>query len=133
MRIERDAQPLGDSRRGATQLEPASMHAVAGAVDVAARDALVRLHQIESVPPPGPARGLREGPVAPQVAEVEWVDLQVLARAPALFLSRQERDIDPGSFQRRKRPADEALRPAVGAVALPDDGQLHFASSSRAA
>ena len=38
------------------QLEPAPVHAVAGAVEVAAGDALVRLHHVEAVAPPRGAR-----------------------------------------------------------------------------
>ena len=66
------------------------MHAVAGAVDVAARDALVRLDEIEAPVLPRRARRARERPVAPQVADVERIDAQQPARAPA-FAAAPER------------------------------------------
>src|SRR6185503_14290375 len=70
VRVERHAGALERARRGAPQREPAPVHAVAGAVDVAARDALVRLHHVEMLALPGAARGARERPVAPQVTDV---------------------------------------------------------------
>jgi hypothetical protein len=47
------------------------VHAVARAVDVAAGDALVRLHQVEAAARELAAHGAREAPVAPEAADVE--------------------------------------------------------------
>src|SRR5467141_2554942 len=47
LRIQGNSNPVQYRSRAAPQIEPAAMHAVAGAVDVAAGDALVRLHDIE--------------------------------------------------------------------------------------
>src|SRR5215470_20296341 len=103
------------------------MHAVAGAKDVAAEQALVRLHEIQLRPPDLAAGGAREAPVAPQAAEVERIDdvrlhqLEVRLRP----LARVQRDRYVALEQRFERALDEAFRPAVGRVALANDRETH--------
>src|SRR3989442_3388558 len=69
--IEREPQAAKRPESGAPVLEPLGVHTVAGAVDVAAVDALVRLHEIErptgglAATPPG------EAPVGPKAADVK--------------------------------------------------------------
>src|SRR3954462_6014570 len=141
VRTDGDAQALEDTRRACTQLEPAPVHAVAGAIDIAARDTLVRLHDVEPLAPPRGARGARKRPVAPHLADVEGINAQHAARAPALRLARDQRHLGAGALERRQRPGDEALGAAIGRVALAHDREPHFlcrphaarASSSRAA
>src|SRR5947208_2481219 len=88
IRIQGDSNPFQYRGRALSQLEPAAMHAVARAVDVAARDALVRLHDVEALSSPRRARGARERPVAPQVSDMEGIDAQQAPRAPALAAAR---------------------------------------------
>src|SRR5436853_7929844 len=57
IRVQGDSDSFQYRSRALSQLEPAAMHAVAGAVDVAARDALVRLPHVEALPSPRRARG----------------------------------------------------------------------------
>ena len=99
--IERHAQALERPRGRAAQIEPAPMHAIARAVDLAARDALVRLHDVEAAAPPGVARGARERPVAPQVSDMKGVDAQQAPRAPAFAAARDQRDVRPRALERR--------------------------------
>src|SRR5260370_295016 len=54
--IEGHAEPLERSRRRAPELEPAPVHPVSRAVQVASRNALVRLHHLEPLAAPGAAR-----------------------------------------------------------------------------
>src|SRR5436305_1869869 len=91
--------------------------------------------------PPRGARGARKRPVAPHLADVEGINAQHAARAPALRLARDQRHLGAGALERRQRPGDEALGAAIGRVALAHDGEPDFpccphaarASSSRAA
>src|SRR5258706_8701816 len=109
------------------------MHAVAGAVDVAAGNALVRLHDVEAFAPPRRARRARERPVAPEIADVEGIDGEGAARAPTGIFSANQCYFRAASLERRHGAGDEALRSAVGVVFLSDDRDFQFASSSRAA
>src|SRR3979490_95049 len=124
------------------------MHAVAGAVDVAARDALVRLHDVEALAPPGLARGARERPGAPKVAhltgrdahgarmvaDMKGTDAQQAPRAPAFAAARDQRDFRPRALERRQGAGNEPLGAPIGVVALPYQGKFqHYARSSRAA
>ena len=52
--------------------QPLGVHAVAGAVDVAAANALMGLHQVEVLPRQALAYGAREAPVTPQAAQ-KWL------------------------------------------------------------
>src|SRR5207237_7475409 len=89
--IERHADALGQTARLPADIEPAAMDTVARAIDVAARDALVRLHDVEARAPPRRGRRARKRPVAPEFADMEWIDLQHAARAPALRRARDQR------------------------------------------
>src|SRR5437879_7157093 len=110
------------------------MHAVARAVDLAARDALVRLHDVEAAAPPGVARGARERPVAPQVSDLEGIDAQQAPRAPAFAAARDQRDFRPRALERRQGAGNEPLGAPIRAVTLPYQGESkHYARSSRAA
>src|SRR5258708_18019567 len=131
--IESDAEALERPCRGAAQLEPAPVHAVPGAIDVAARNALVRLHHVEGFAAPGSARRAGERPVAPQVADMERIDAQHAPRSPARGAARDEGDFGAGALQRRQGARDEALGAAIGVIALADDGQFQFEKSSSAA
>ena len=107
------------------------MHAVARAVDVAAEQALVRLHQVEMRVRDRAADRAREAPVAPQAADVERIDdvrLEQLQLGLRPF-ARVERDGDVALEQRLQRAFDEALGAAEGRVALADDRDAHPARS----
>ena len=64
------------------------MHAVAGAVDVAAGDPLVRLHEVERLAGEPRAHRAGEAPVAPEPTDVERVHLEHLAARVPLSHSR---------------------------------------------
>ena len=108
--VERDAQALERPRDGAPQLEPAPVHAVARPVDVAAGNALVRLHEVEAFASPGRARGARERPVAPQVADMERIDAQERGARPSPLpcarsaSRRRPRARSPAARARRSAP-----------------------------
>jgi hypothetical protein len=53
--------------------EPLAVHAIAGAVDVASSDALVRLHEVEALARPRGARGAREARIAPKASDVRRI------------------------------------------------------------
>src|SRR5258708_7505679 len=134
IRIQGNSDSFQYRSRAAPQLEPAAMHAVAGAVDVATRDALVRLHDVEAHAPPGLARGACERPVAPQVADVKGIDAQQAPRAPALAAARDQRDFRPRALERRQGARDEPLGAPIRVVTLAYQGEFqHYARSSRAA
>src|ERR1051325_1104547 len=127
--IEDEAEPLDHAGNASAQLEPAAVHAVARAIDVAARNALVRLHDVEALAPPGRAGGARKRPVAPDLADMKRIDAQHAPRAPAFRLPRDQRHLGARALERRQRPFDEALCAAVSVVALAHNGepQLHAA------
>ena len=107
------------------------MHAVARAVDVAAKQPLVRLHQFGRLFRDGTTDGTRKTPVAPEAADVERIADDGLDQLqPRLRpLPGVKRDRDAALEQRLERTFDEALRAPVRRVALPDDGQSHYAPS----
>src|SRR5258706_6546905 len=123
VRIQRHAQAFEERRCGSPQLEPAPMHAVAGAIDVAAGNALVRLHKVEARPPPRRASGAREGPVAPHLADVEGIDLHYPPRAPAFSLPADQGDFRTRPLERRHGACDEALGAPEWIEPLPHDGE----------
>ena len=119
--------------RGAAQLEPAAVHAVAGAVDVAAGDALVRLHQVEALAPPG-ARARRARTTSRATGCRRGTDRRAATRrAPQpSALARDQRDLGARALERRQRARDEALGAAVGVVALAHEGQPSPSRAARA-
>src|SRR5688572_6659006 len=121
--IERDR----DSRALllAPDVEPFRVHAVAGAVQAAAGDAFVRLHEVIASCLPGGARRARERGIAPGAADMKGVGLDEAPRAPAFGAARDQRELGARALQRRQRALDEALGPAIGVVALTDDSDLH--------
>ena len=129
------AQPVGEprDRSGGARavLEPLAMHAVAGAVDVAAGDALVRLHEVEALGGEPRAHGAREAAVAPQPSDVERIDLERARRGTRRPLARDDRHLRALLRERVQRTRDEPFRSAVRVVALPDDGDPHFAPAVR--
>src|SRR2546425_1761141 len=134
IRIQGNSNPFQNRSRALSQLEPAAMHAVARAVDVAARDALVRLHYVEALSSPRRGRGARERPVAPQVSDMEGIDAQQAPRAPALAAARDQRDFGSRALERRQGAGNKPLGAPIRAVTLPHQGELqHYARSSRAA
>src|SRR5205823_209786 len=113
------------------------MHAVARPIDVAAGNALVRLHKVEARPAPRRASGAREGPVAPHLADVEGIDLHYPPRAPAFGFSADQGDFRTRSLERRHGACDKALGAPERIESLTHDGeaQVHAALTriSRAA
>src|SRR5438105_3767359 len=113
------------------------MHAVARPIDVAAGNALVRLHKVEARPAPRRASGAREGPVAPHLADVEGIGLHYPPRAPAFGFSADHVDFGTRSLERRHGACDEALGAPERIESLTHDGeaQVHAALTriSRAA
>src|SRR2546427_5552185 len=134
IRIQGNSDSFQYRSRALSQAEPAAMHAVARAVDVAAPDALVRLHDVEALSSPRRARRARERPVAPQVSDMEGIDAQQAPRTPALAAARDQRDLGPRALERRQGAGNKSLGAPIGAVTLPHQGELqHYARSSRAA
>src|SRR6266702_620266 len=132
--IEREPQAAKRTESGAPVLEPLGVHAVAGAVDVAAVDALVRLHEIERPTGDLAAHRAGEAPVAPKAADVERVAANQAPGGADPFASEDGyRHTLPA--ERAEGALDEALGAPVGAVALPHQGEAHSryfrASSSR--
>src|SRR4029078_1625476 len=94
------------------------------AVHVAAGDALMRLHQVETgAPPRFPCRAGKR-PVAPEVADAERIHLEHMARAPPLARARDQGHLGARALQRRQRPRNDALSPAEGFVALAHNRKL---------
>src|SRR5256714_11325651 len=71
--IEREAEPAEGSERRAAVVQPLGVHPVARAVNVAARDALVRLHEIKRPAGDFAAHGPREAQVAPYATDVKGI------------------------------------------------------------
>src|SRR5258708_25249555 len=97
------------------------MNTVARAVNVAARNALVRLHEVESGAPPCCTRRAGKGPGAPPLAEVEGVDPQQAASAPAAFISADQGHLGAGAFQRRQCAREETFGATERAEPLAHD------------
>ena len=108
-------------------LEPHGVHAVAGAVDVAAQQALMGLDQARLRAPHVAAGRAREAPVAPQRADVERIEDQRLDQLQARLRprSRVQGNGDVALEQRLERPLGDALRRAFGLVVLADDREAH--------
>src|SRR5712691_2904833 len=119
IRIQGNSDSFQYRSRALSQLEPAAMHAVARAVEVASRDALVRLHDVEALSSPRRARGTRERPVAPQDCDMEGIDAQQAPRAPAFAAARDQRELGPRPFERRQGAGNEPLGAPIRAVTLP--------------
>ncbi len=115
------------------QFQPLAVHAIARAIEIAAGNPLVRLHQVEALAPPRGARRPGEGRVAPPAAEVGRVHAQDAARAPAFPAPRDQGDLAAGALERTQRLRNEALGAAVRRIALAHDGQPHCSSSRAAA
>src|SRR3982075_1609524 len=118
--------PAFKSRRITQPLvEPGSMHAVAGAIDVAAKQAFVRLHQLRRLRCDGPANRASEAPVAPQTADVKRVAQHRLDKLePGVGpLPRIERNGDAALEQRFQCALDKTLAAAMGRVALANNGE----------
>src|SRR5438874_50328 len=92
------------------------MHTVARPIDVAAGNALVRLHEVKARPAPRCASRAREGPVAPHLADIEGVDLHYAPRAPAFGFSADQGDFRTRSLERRHGACDEALGVPIAAA-----------------
>src|SRR5256885_14868616 len=71
--IERETGPGERAEDRAAVVEPLRVHSVAGAVDVATRNAFVRLHDIERAAGDLTAHRACEAPVAPQAPDVKRV------------------------------------------------------------
>src|SRR5262249_22936011 len=123
---ERDAEPGRGPERRAAVGQPLRVPAVAGAVDVAARDALVRLDQVEAAAPELGAHRPRETPVSPDATDMERVAADHATGVP-YPLAREQGDRDALRVERVDRPLDETLGAAVRVVALPHQRELHGA------
>src|SRR5512145_882303 len=115
------------------------MHAVTGAKDHAAGNPFVRLGDVEAALRHFPPGAVGETPVTRRPPAEQPGIGRIAGDLPEAFTRRpvptagDESHLGPLAGQRAERPLDEALRPAVGVVALTDDGDLHRASSSWAA
>jgi hypothetical protein len=107
---KRDA--LERRRVGEPLVEVHGVDAVAGAEHVAARDALVRLHEVRLAAADRLAHAAREARVAPQPAEVERVDDVRLDQREARLgpLARVERDRHAALEQRLERALRRSAR-----------------------
>ena len=108
-------------------IKPCGMHSVARAIDVAAKQALVRLHQFRRLFCDGTAHGAGEAPVAPQTADIERVAQHRLDKLEASVgpLPRIERNSDAALEQRFQCALDKTLGAAVRRIALPNDRKTH--------
>lgn len=114
--------------RLAGKFQPGGMHAVAGAKDVAAGDALVGLHQIVAARSDHAPHAAGETRIAPGAAQIEGIAGD--ARHIAHPASGDDLDVHALRTQGVERTRDEALRVAVGRVGLADDGEFHVVSVS---
>ena len=102
----------GEARQGALHaralLEPARVHPVTGAVDVAASDAFVRLHEVEAAARELAAGRARERPVAPEAADVEGLDedRRAVVVGPA---ARDEREAGAAAAEGRVDDTPEVI------------------------
>ena len=71
--IEREADPAEPAEDRAAVVQPLCVHSVACPVNVATRDAFVRLHEIERPAGDFAAYRPREAPVAPHAADVKRI------------------------------------------------------------
>ena len=118
-----------DERRLVAQalLEPDLMYAVARAIDVAAQEPFVRLHQLRGLLGNLAADGSGKAPVAPETADVGRIanhrldQLQPCLRPPAGV----ERDRDPTLEQCLQRGLDVAFGDTRGSITLADDREPH--------
>src|SRR5450631_1704021 len=105
------------------------MDAVACTVDVAAKQPLVRLHQLGRLLRDRMADRAGKAPIAPEAPDVERIADHRLDELQARLrpLSRVERYRDATLEQCLERAFDETLSASVRRVALADDGQAHYA------
>src|SRR5439155_2428042 len=113
-------------------LEPYVVHAIARPIDIAAQQALVRLHVLGRLSGDLSAHRAGEAPIAPQPSEVGRIaehgldQLQPRLRpAPGV-----ERDCDAAFEQCFECRLDKALRAAEGRIALADDSEPHRGAGS---
>src|SRR5712692_5290713 len=132
--IEREPQPAKRAKSGAPVLEPLGVHAVAGPVDIAAVDALMRLHELKRPAGDLAAHGAGETPVAPKAADVKRIAADQASGVADPF-AREHGYRYTLPAERAECALDEALGTPVGVVALPNQGETHSryfrASSSR--
>ena len=127
------AMPGAEAIGGApAQIQPGGMDAVAGAIDVAAGNALMALHQVEAAFGDQALHGARKAGIAPGPSQVERRQAQAVRAAGrlALPLPRDHGDIDTPGREGGDGTFDEALGAAEGRVLLAHDGKLHGANSS---
>ena len=118
-----DALPRRDDAR--PLLQPDAMHAVAGAKNIAARDALVALDNIEPLFFPAGARRARKTALArnpSQLRRIADVQMPVGIRR-SLPAARDDIEIQLLAAKRFQRARDKAFGAAVGAILLSDDRQ----------
>ncbi len=122
--IERETGPGERAEGRAAVAQPLRVHPVTGAVDVATRNAFVRLHDIEGTAGDLTAHRTCEAPVAPQAADVKRIAAD---HAPGGSdpRARDHGDCDTLLAERAERPFDEAFGAAVSAVALSHQGETH--------
>ncbi len=109
------------------------MHAVSRAVDIAAREPLVRLHECRRVACDRAAHGAHEPGVAPKPADVEGIDDAGLDATPLRGpFARVERHGHAALRERFERAREESLGASERRVALADDGKPHQRGVSRA-
>jgi hypothetical protein len=94
------------------------MYAIAGTIDLAARNPFVTLHQIEPVLPNLAEGGTRESPVPQDASHVRRIATQDRQRI-ALPTPRDQRDLVPLLLEQREECADKSFPTAVHAVLLP--------------
>src|SRR6266571_4731687 len=122
--IEREAEPAQGPERRAAVVQPLSVHPVAGAVDIATGDALVRLNEIKRTAGDFAAHRPREAPVAPYATDVKRIAANHRARV-AGPLACQHGHRNTLLAEGTARPFDEAFGTPVSAVALPHQGDVH--------
>ena len=139
MRVQRDRQGPETRRRtnrACTPLEPRGMHAVAGAIDRQAGNALMALHEIEGLLLQARVDRARERRVAPKTADVGRVATHETHRH--FGVARCGLDVLPGTReygdfgrlfaigrQCAQCAGHETLGPTIGVVARPNQSNLH--------
>ena len=118
-------------------VEPGGMHAVAGAEDHAAGNALVRLGDIVAADGHLVLGAAHEAAVARDTSAEQTRIARVADLLPEAFLrralpvARDQRDLGALARQRTQRALDEALGAAVRIVTLADDGDADRADRRR--
>ena len=127
--VQRESDTACGPQHARPVFQPLRMHAVTGTIHIAAGNALMGLHKVKFPFGKRPAHGARETPVAPCPPQKKRLASHQLRCAlpdgTVTPVSRKHRYGHAFVRQRGHGSGDEALRPTVGVIPLPDNGEFH--------